>query len=92
MDIASAKRAALKVLTSSTGPVAELEKKWLYSFTTPYIGPIPDMYKEFYRLKGFTTGSLNDRAKKYLNGQGYTGPLTEMWWAYWNDGGEAPTP
>lgn len=84
-----AKHAALVVLTSSSGPIPDLEKKWLFSFTDPYTGPIPDMYKEFYRLKGFTTGSLSDRAKLYLEGEGYTGPLPKMWLEYWSDGGEA---
>ncbi len=83
------KKDALETLTASTGALPNLEKKWLFTWTDPYIGPIPDMYREFYRLKGFTTGSLDDRAKDYLNDLGYTGDLTTMWRDYWYDGGEA---
>lgn len=83
------KKDALEVLTGEEGTLPELEQKWLFTFTTPYWGPIPDMYREFYRLKGFTEGSLNDRAKDYLNDLGYTGDVHTMWYEYWSDGGEA---
>lgn len=83
------KKDALTVLVGGGGPLPELEKKWLFTFTDPYVGAIPDMYREFYRLKGFTEGSLNDRAKDYLNDLGYTGDVHTMWYEYWSDGGEA---
>jgi hypothetical protein len=88
-SINDVKHQALKTLTSSNGAISDLEKKWLFTHTTPYVGSIPDMYREFYRLKGFTVGSLNDRAKDYLNGLAYTGDLSSMWFDYWSDGGEA---
>lgn len=84
-----AKKSALEVLTSNTGPIPQLEREWLFTFTDPYIGPLPDMYREFYRLKGFTKTSLNDRARDYLIDQGYTGDVHTMWYEYWLDGGEA---
>lgn len=82
------KKEALQTLTSDTGDINTLEKKWLFTFTDPYVGAIPDMYREFYRQKGYTIGSNNDRAKRHLNDLGYTGDLHTMWYDYWSDGGE----
>lgn len=54
----------------ASGPLPDMENKWLRGKVTPYVGSTPDMWKKYLISQGYS-GSLPDMMNKFLIAGGW---------------------
>lgn len=83
MAINDTKKSKLNELGYSN-PVQQMERDF-YAAATGLNTDFHTMMNSWLALQGFSTGTLPDRWKAYLNSLGYTGSLAEMLLAFWDN-------